>query len=331
MPEPVHLVTGATGLIGGAVARRLVAEGCRVRALVRPASDVAGLQEIGVELAVGDLRDAAAVQCATRGAALVYHLGAVVTDWAPRRQFVEINIRGTQHVVQAAVAEHVQRLVFVSSASVYGYPRMSQPVDEQHPQRSRGIPYIRSKIAAEQIVWQAHRQHQLNTAILRPVMVFGPGCQNYVGEVVRHLRRGSMLLFDGGRHVAGLAYVQNVVDALLAAARTPEANGRAFNIWDDSEVTWREYLDALADGVGAPRPTRSLPTRVVHAAAIASEAAAGLLRLRRRPWLTRLAVLELGQPQRYDIALARQVLGYTPRTNFEDAMRATTAWARQQR
>ncbi|MCH5378265.1 MAG: oxidoreductase, partial [Planctomycetes bacterium] len=110
--------------------------------------------------------------------------------------------------------------------------------------------------------------------------------------------------------------------------RVPEAIGRAMNLCDDSPITWRQYIDALADGVGLRRVRWSLPTSLAYFAAWPSEAVARGLRLRRRPWLTRMAVLELGQPQVYDISLARRYLGYTPRVGFEEAMRCTTQWAR---
>jgi nucleoside-diphosphate-sugar epimerase len=328
MADDLDLVTGATGLIGGCLVRRLVAGGRRVRALVRPRRPAAALLELGVDLAIGDLSDQGAVRCAVEGVSRIFHCGALVTDWGPRRVFQQTNVDGTRHVVQAALDQGVQRLIHLSSASVYGYPRRGGPVGEQHPRRSRGIPYIGTKIAGERLVQQAMREHGLPAVVLRPVMVFGPGCQNYVGEVVRHLRRGSMVLFDGGRHVAGLAYVENVVDAICLAGTVREAVGRTMNVCDDLPVTWREYFDALSDGLGIRRARFSIPTAAAYAAAIPSETIARCLRLRQRPWLTRLAVLELGQPQLYDTRVARQVLEYAPRVPFGEAIEATISWAR---
>jgi nucleoside-diphosphate-sugar epimerase len=299
-----------------------------VRALVRAGRDVEPLRRLGIDLAVGDLRDAASVRAACRGVRYVYHCGALVSDWGSRADFQQTNVVGTQHVVEAAVAEGVQRLVHLSSAAVYGYPRRDL-IDESCPQRSRRIPYIETKIAAEQVVRRAVDQHRLPAVMLRPVMVFGPGCQNYVGEVIRHLRRGSLVLFDRGRHVAGLAYVENVVDAIVLAGQGEAAAGQAWNVWDDSPVTWKEYFDALADGIGVRRAGWSLPTSLAYGLAVASEAAGRLVRLRHRPWLTRMAVLELGRSQCYDISLARRHLGYTPRIAWDQALQETLRWARK--
>ncbi len=322
-----HLVTGATGLIGGHLVRRLVAQGETVRALVRPQSKSAALRELNVELGVGDLCDPESIRRVMLGVTAVYHCGGLVSDWGKRSAFYNTNIEGTRHVVQAAVSAGVERLVHLSSAAVYGY-RSCVAVDEAQPCDSRRIPYIESKIAAEQIVRRAVEEQQLDAVMLRPVMVYGPNCQNYVGEVVRHLRQGSMVLLDGGRHVAGLAYVENVVDACLLAGRAGDAKGRVFNICDGLPVTWKEYICALADGIGVRRPRLSLPTGLAYGLAVCLEATGRVVGLRKRPWLTRLAVLELGRAQRYNISQARVELGYTPSVSFETAMQRTLDWVR---
>ena len=322
-----HLVTGATGLIGGHLVRRLVAQGDSVRALVRTHSDTAALRELNVELTVGDLCESESIESVMRGINTVYHCGGMVTDWGKRSVFHRVNIEGTRHVVQAAVSAGVERLVHLSSAAVYGYHGCIA-VNETHPCDSRRIPYIESKIAAEQIVRQVVDNGQLDAVMLRPVMVYGPQCQNYVGEIVHHLRQGSMLLLDRGRHVAGLAYVENVVEACLLAGRARNGNGRVFNICDDLPVTWMEYIGALADGIGVRRPRLSIPTRIAFGLAVCMEAAAWIVRLRKRPLLTRLAVLELGGTQSYDISQARTHLGYAPKVDFDTAMQRTLDWVR---
>jgi nucleoside-diphosphate-sugar epimerase len=328
MNEPLQLVTGASGFIGSHLVQRLTVAGARVRALVRASSNVDLLRECGAELAVGDLRNRESIRQAMEGVTCVLHCGGLVSDWGTWRQFREANVDGTRHVVEAGLKRGIERLVHLSSAAVYGYPRLEN-IDENQSLRSRRLPYIATKIAAEQVVQQAHRDHGLPVVTLRPVMVFGPRCPTYVGEIVFHLRRGSMVLLDGGRYVAGIACVDNLVDAILLASKVEQAIGQTMNVCDDSDITWREYLDALADGIGVARVKRSMPTRLAYAASFVFEAAARAVRMKRRPWLTRMAVLELGQTQRYDISRARQVLGYQPRVSFDEAMRDTVQWARE--
>ncbi|QEG32928.1 NAD-dependent epimerase/dehydratase family protein [Bythopirellula goksoeyrii] len=321
----VSLITGGTGLIGGHLVRRLCTKGQKVRALVRTPNKATWLADLGAELFQGDLFDATSVSQAVEGASHVFHCGGLVSDWGSRQEFHKSNVIGTRNVARAAAAADVHCMVHLSSASVYGYP-VTNNITEKTPLSSRNIPYIDSKIQAEQEIRHAIQDDGLRATLLRPVMVFGPECQNYVGEIANHLRSGSMLLLDSGRHIAGLVYVENVVDAILQAAATPAALGQSMNICDDLPVTWKDYIDALADGIGARRVRFSLPTRVAYPLAMTMEAAAKALRSQKRPLLTRLAVLELGQPQVYDISLARRVLGFSPRVSFEDAMSTTLDW-----
>ncbi len=322
-----NLVTGASGLIGGQITQQLVSDDEDVRILIRRNSDTRRLPDRRIEKVVGDLLDADSLRTAMQGIDVVYHCAGRVSDWGKREDFIRANVEGTRRVVQAALAADVRRLVYLSSAAVYGY-RGGQQVQESEGFGSRRIPYIESKIAAEQVVWQAMKE--LDVVILRPVMVFGPGCQNYVGEVVRHLRNGSMLLLDHGRHQAGLAYVENVADACLLAGRIRHPDMRVFNICDGLPTTWRQYLDALADGLGVRRVRFSLPSRLAYCLAFGMENWGRLLQQRRRPLLTRLAVLELGTPQNYDISRARRQLGFEPVVDFDTAMQKTLDWVRKQ-
>lgn len=318
----IQLVTGGTGLIGGHLARRLVERGLPVRGLVRGGRS--RLPE-GVEPFEGDLDDAASLARAMRGVSHVFHCAGLVSDWGAPSDFHRANVDGTRRVVGAAVAAGVRRFVHMSSAAVHGY-HGRRPFTETSPRHGRGIPYIASKIAAEDVVLEAVRAAGLDAVMLRPVMVFGPGSKHYVAEIARHLREGSMILVDGGRHVAGLAYVENVVDACELAAASDAPPGSAWTICDGSEVTWGEYIARLAAGIGAPPPRWSFPSSLLYPLAIASELAGRATGRRERPLLTRLAVLELGTEQRYDIRKARDDLGYTPRIDFEAAMERTIRW-----
>ena len=95
--------------------------------------------------------------------------------------------------------------------------------------------------------------------ILRPATVYGPGSTDVVGEIARAIRGRHMLLVDRGRAVAGLCYVENLIDAALLALRHEAAPGQAFNVSDGLDVTWRQFTDGLAEGLGCPQVRWSLP------------------------------------------------------------------------
>jgi len=297
------LVTGATGFIGGHLAQRLVADGHRVRGLVRATSDTSLLAELGVETVVGDLTDAASLAGVADGCEAVFHCGALVSDWATTAEIAAVNVSGTRSIL--AVAASVPRFVHLSTTDVH----------------RAGNWYARTKRAAEE---EVRRVRGANAVILRPATVYGPRSTEVVGEIAKAIRAGNMLLVDRGRAIAGLCYVDNLVDAALLA-RPGE-----FDITDGLDLTWREFVDDLATGLGAGRVRWSVPYGVANAIGFSLEHGYRLLRrttgLTTRPLLSRQAVYVMGRDQDFDNGRARAVLGWEPRVGYDEGMQATLAW-----
>jgi nucleoside-diphosphate-sugar epimerase len=299
------LVTGATGFIGGHLAQRLVGEGHALRCLVRATSDTALLEDLGAELVVGDLTDAASLAGIADGCEAVFHCGALVSDWATTAEIAAINVAGTRNVLAAAAA--VPRFVHVSTTDVH---------------RAHNW-YARTKRAAEA---EVRRMRGPDAAILRPATVYGPRSTEVVGEIARAIRSRNMILIDGGRAIAGLCYVDNLVDAaMLAMHREGD-----FDISDGLDVTWRQLTDDLAAGLGAPRVRFSLPYAVANAIAFTLEHGYRALRratgLTTRPLLSRQAVYVMGRDQAFDSSKARALLGWEPRVGYAAGLEATLAW-----
>ena len=150
-----------------------------------------------------------------------------------------------------------------------------------------------------------------------------------VVNAVQALKRRSMILIDDGRHIAGLVYVGNVVDALILAADTEVAVGQAYNISDETGFTWREYLCALADLIEVPHPQRSRSHRAAYAMATLWEGYYRLLGRTQRPPMTRMMVEHMGTDQELCIDKAKDQLGYRPRVSFEEGLRHTGDGLRQ--
>lgn len=329
----VCLVTGATGFIGGHVAGRLLAEGYRVRCLVRSTSDTSALERLELELVSGDLTDASSVTRAASGCRFVLHCGALVSDWATVDEISQINVVGTRNALEASVAAAVERLVHLSTTDVYAYPGDAE-IDETQPPAGFGNWYSETKRAAEVEVRRAEQAGALEVVILRPATVYGPGSTDVVGEIARAITRGHMLLVGGGQAVAGLTYVENVVDAAMLALRQEAAAGQAFNITDGVEVTWRRFLDDVASGLGAPEPRWSLPYGVAYWLAFSLEQGYRMLRRSTRlttpPLLSRQAVQILGRDQLFSNRKAREVLGWEPRVSYAEGLDATIRWLREE-
>ena len=170
--DDVHLVTGASGFIGGHVVERLLADGHQVRCLVRTGSDTRRLEALGVELAPGSLEDPRSLARAADGCDYVVHCGAMVSDWGTVQEIERVNVIGTRHLLAAAGDASVRRFVHVSSTDIYGHPGRPA-VDES--QRSAGFRnwYAQTKLDAEAEVTRAARGG-LETVVLRPRDGVGP-------------------------------------------------------------------------------------------------------------------------------------------------------------
>jgi ornithine--oxo-acid transaminase len=325
----VCLITGATGFIGGHLAARLVEEGVQVRCLVRANSNTSRLKGLGLELAEGDLTDPDSLTRVAEGCQYVFHCGALVSDWATSGEIARINVEGTRSLLDASVSASVKRFIHFSSTDVYGYPG-GPAISETHTAARFRNWYAQTKLISEAEVRRVQRTHGLQTVILRPATVYGPGSKDVIGEIARALRAGNMLLVDRGRAIAGLCYVENLMDAALLALRDPTASGQAFNISDGLDTTWKEFIDGLANGLGYPQARWSMPYWMANGIGFSLEHGYRLLRrttgLSTPPLLSRQAVHVMGKNQDFSNRKAREMLGWEPRIDYPTGLQTTVAW-----
>jgi len=327
------LITGSSGFIGGRLAARLAREGYPLRCLVRASSDTSALAELGVEVAVGDLSDEQSLRRAADGASHVVHCAALVSDWATVEEIVEANVAGTRRLLEACVHASVQRFVQLSSTDVYGHPG-GRAIEESFTGARFGNWYAHTKLDAEREVLRAQRAHGLEAVILRPATVYGPGSREVIGEIARAMRARHMVLVDGGRAIAGLCYVENLLDAAILALRHEAAPGCVFNLSDGLAVTWRAFTDDLAAGLGCPAVRFSLPYWLASAIGFSLEHGYRALRrttgLHSAPLLSRQAVQVLGRNQDFSNRRAREVLGWEPHVPYATGLHATLEWLREE-
>ena len=329
--DDVCLVTGASGFIGGRLVDRLVQEGHPVRCLVRASSDTTKLERLDVEIAVGDLTSERSLARAVDGCDYVLHCGALVSDWATTDEIAQTNVHGTRSLLAASVGASVRRFIHFSTTDVYGYPGGAE-VDETYVGGRFSNWYAQTKRDAEDEVRRVERAHSLDAVILRPATVYGPGSIDVVGEIARAIRGRNMLLVGGGRAVAGLCYVDNLMDATILALRHDAATGQAFNVSDGLDVTWREFADGLAEGLGYSKVRWSMPYWMASGVGFSLEHGYRLLRrttgLNAPPLLSRQAVHVLGRDQDFCNRKARETLGWEPRVDYDAGLAATLDWLR---
>ncbi len=320
------LVTGASGFLGGRLVEMLVLQGEQVTVLARPSSDLRHLSGLaGVRAVLGDLTESAAVAKAARGVTEIFHCAAASTDWAPMGVFLQSNVTGTETLLaEAWQLPGLQRFLHVSTTDGYGYP--ATPCAETAALRDVGLPYNRTKILAEQAVWSSSRKG-LPVTVVRPATIYGPRGRAFVKDIAGLLQSRQMAYIGSGRARGGFLYIDNAVDAMIAAARSPAAQGQAYNLTDGTDVKWKEYVMALADGLGCNPPWIDLPYRIAMAIAGVMETPYRWLKnLPGRPLLTRHAVFLLGRDQEFASGKARGDFGFAPRVSFEEGVARSVAW-----
>ncbi len=324
------LITGASGFLGGRLTQLLAEQGIPVRILARLSSNLSYLTDLPIEILRIPLPDIRTEHLAD--VTHIFHCAGASTDWAPYDTYHQSNVIATQSLLLAArtaltQGSPLQRFLHISTTDIYGYPRI--PCDESHPLTYTGLPYNETKCLGEAAAREAHDKAGLPVTILRPATIYGPRGSAFVTDIVALLKDRSMALFDHGRTRGGFTYVDNVASAMIAAANSPNTIGRAYNITDSTNITWREYVHALADGLQLRRPWLDIPSAVALPLGHAMEVAYRKLPLPDRPLLTRHAVLLLARDQEFPITRAQNDFAYNPGISFEEGMTRTIEWARQ--
>jgi 2-alkyl-3-oxoalkanoate reductase len=321
------LVTGAGGFIGGRLVDALVDAGHEVRALVRDPARVALPPRPGLAVVQGELGDPASLASAVDGADRVFHCAALVGDWLRPDEAQRVNVDGTRALLAACAAAGVERVVHLSSLSVYGLGH-HRGTDESAPLRYCGDPYIDSKIDAERMVRVSVDRGGPEVVIVRPGFVYGPGDRRFLPALLAALAGGRFAYVGDGAKLLNLSYVDDVASAMILAASTPPAAGRAFNVTDGTETSLRAFVELLCGQLGIPAPTRRVPPALAWAAAYGCEALARARRARECPRLSRGRMRLLYYNQHYSGDRAQRELGYRPRFTYREGVPPTVAWYR---
>jgi 2-alkyl-3-oxoalkanoate reductase len=335
MPR-LSLVTGATGFVGRAVVRRLLAEGETVRAVVLPGDPLTAELRASsgadrLEIVEGDVTDFSAIAPAFTGVARVFHVAALVHAWAPWSRFRAVNVGGTQNVARAAREHDVERLVHVSTTDVFGMPHGDEPMDEGSPFRLWDEPYPDTKIEAEMWLWPFAEQTALPLTVIYPGWVYGPGDRAFFPGLCEAIEQGILVFWKRDLRLDWV-YVDNLADACIAAGADPAAAGQGYIVHDDTAgPTLRQVCAELAAVVGKPAPRRHVPYRVMLGAARVCESVWRTLRLRGAPPLRRVDVKAFGFQWQLSAAKIRRHLGWTPRVDVRQGMQAALDDLRQRR
>lgn len=316
-------VTGGSGFIGGALVRRLVADGWRVRALARSDASAKTVAANGAEAVRGDLQDVGAMADGARGCDVTFHCAAQLGEWGTRDEFERGNVQGTKNAIEASRRAGVHRFVHVGTeaALLDGEPLVM--VDERAPLKP-GSPalYSATKAQAEAAVVAASGP-DLQTVVVRPRLVWGPGDTTVLPELVAAVNAGKFAWIGGGRHLTSTTHVDNVVEGLVLAAEHGAAGGVYF-VTDGEPVEFRDFVTRWLATAGVEPGKRNVPAPLARVAAASGERIWRVLRLKSSPPVTRLAVWLSSLETTIDISRAREELGYAPVRGVDEGLAELT-------
>lgn len=312
------LVTGATGFLGKYTVQELQQAGYQVRAFGR--NEAVGLSLVSerVEFFKGDLLSAQDLLAASQGMDAVVHAGALSTVWGPWEDFYQTNVLGTQHVLEACRQNGVQRLVYISSPSIYAAAKDQLDIrEDQAPQDNRLNNYIRSKIASEHL-FAAYPD--VPSVILRPRGLFGIGDTSILPRVLKLSQKVGIPLIKEGQNLMDMTCVENVALAIRLALESPRAVGQVYNITNGEPQSFKSLLEDTLRGLGQPIRYRRIPAFVLASLASLFELVYKVLPLKGEPPLTRYTYYLLRYSQTLDISKAQQDLGYQPKISIQEGI-----------
>ena len=320
------LVTGASGLLGGEVARLLVRQGHAVTTFQRRPARVDGVTDLA-----GSITDDDAVRRAVAGVEGVVHLAAKVSFTGQATEFDAVNVEGTRRLLRAAREAGVRDLVFVSSPSVAnsGVAIAGLGAEPADPARAHGD-YSRSKAEAELLALAADSP-DFRVAAVRPHIVWGPGDTQLVERVLARAGRRRLPLLDAGAALIDTTYVDNAASAIVAALhRMEHIHGRPLVVSNGEPRPVGELLAGICAAGGVPAPSWTVPGGLARAAGSLLEKIWTRAGRAEEPPMTRFLAEQLSTAHWFDQRETRQLLDWTPAVSLDEGLARLAVHYRRQ-
>lgn len=306
------LVTGAGGFIGSHLTERLSTLGADVKAFVRYNSrNDWGLLEIApeeikkdIEVIMGDIRDSNAINEATKGVDIIFHLGAIIAipySYLHPRETVETNVLGTLNVLKTGLDNSVERIVHTSTSEVYGTAKYL-PIDEKHPLQGQS-PYSASKIGADKIAESFYRSYDLPVVTIRPFNTYGPrqSARAVIPTIITQVLTSDIVIIGSTHPKRDFTYIDDTIEGYMKIAEKDGIFGNVINIGSNNETSIGDLIEKIKSITGKKTKVKTEEERV-------------------RP--EKSEVLRLCA----DNSRAKELLGWEPKVSLDEGLKSTVEW-----
>lgn len=281
-------------------------ENYQLTLLLLPGEPATGFGKMNI--ARGDVTRPSSLAGLIDGHDTVVHMAGSV-GYQSWRNCLSINVDGTRNVLRKAVKAGVIRFVHMSSASVYGRVP-DTTITEKQEYKKIGDPYGDTKIQAEQLAWKYAEKHHIDLTVLRPTAVYGEGDKKFLPSLIENLQTGKFRMMGDGSHSVDLVHVRDVAEAVYLSLLRPESAGQAYNIANENNPSWNEFLKAVSRELDISYKERYISYKLAYRVAALMEFFS--LFSPRPPRLSRYAVRLVGRQYSYSIEKARKELGFEP-------------------
>jgi dihydroflavonol-4-reductase len=323
------LVTGASGFIGSFLVEELLRDGVNVRdlrLLLKPGDSLENLPSKNFDIVWADIRNKKAVKRAMDGVETIFHLAAkTVFEGKTYKDFKDVNVDGTQNLLDAAKGKKIQKFILFSTIAVYGLPAYAGErinCDETWPLKPMED-YGKSKLEAEKRLLKAHRDWGIPYVIIRPTTVYGPRDHQGMIELYRAIKRHYFFNIGDGKNKMDYVFVKDLVKG-VRQAQLSKSKADDFILGADKKITSKEVAKCVAKSINEKVPNWYIPKIIAFPISYVVELLSKILQIRPPLFPNRVRILT--QNCYFNIDKAKKKLSYHPRTSFEQGAMITGKW-----
>ncbi len=319
------LVTGAAGFAGTVLSKKLIEQGYRVRAFVRNPSKLKTSLSKEMDVVVGDITDKSAVLQAVEGVDTVFHIAALFRQaGVPDSLYWDVNVKGTQNLLESAQKAGVKRFVHCSTVGVHGHIA-GKPADENY-RFSPGDIYQVTKLEGEKRAIQFYQETGFPVSVIRPGPIYGPGDLRLLKLFKLASRRITPILGNGNIKF-NMVYVEDLADAFIRASKEQKAIGEVFIAAGPDNPSLNELVDMIAEIMQRPKSKIHLPARPFQIMGFLCEKICIPLKI--EPPIYRRRVDFFTKSRAFDISKAKKILGYQPKVFIKEGLERSIHWYRE--